>query len=380
MTGKQNRNRPKLGISGSYGGMNLGDEAILESIVQQIRSSMDAEITIFSRNPDDTTRRHDVDRAVPVHKLTRDDATEEVRGLDLFVLGGGGILYDSEVETYLREVVLAHEHDVPVMIYAVGAGPLERRENRKMVKEVLSRAAAVTVRDREAHRILESIDLGREIVTVADPAMLLEPEPLNSEGLGGEGITTERPLIGMSVREPGPAAPDMDVDHYHLLLSNAADFMVNRYEANVVFVPMERDSADIQHSHAVIARMKHADHAHVLNREYSARQMISIVSQFQLVVGMRLHFLIFAAHERVPFIALPYASKVEGFLDEMKMPMTTLREVSSGFLIADIDRAWDHRDEMRHHIDQNFPPLQERARETHRILVELLQRDSPGKT
>lgn len=43
----------KVGISGSYGGMNLGDEAILQCIITQLRGSLPVEITVFSQDPDD---------------------------------------------------------------------------------------------------------------------------------------------------------------------------------------------------------------------------------------------------------------------------------------------------------------------------------------
>ena len=64
----------RVGISGSYGGLNLGDEAILESMVRQLRASIPAEITVFTRDPEDTLRRHDVDHAVPIHQMTREEA------------------------------------------------------------------------------------------------------------------------------------------------------------------------------------------------------------------------------------------------------------------------------------------------------------------
>jgi polysaccharide pyruvyl transferase WcaK-like protein len=38
----------RIGISGSYGGMNLGDEAIFEGILRELRASIPAEITVFS--------------------------------------------------------------------------------------------------------------------------------------------------------------------------------------------------------------------------------------------------------------------------------------------------------------------------------------------
>ena len=59
-----------------------------------------------------------------------------------------------------------------------------------------------------------------------------------------EGLDGRRRLIGMSVREPGSAAPDIDETHYHALLANAADFMVDRLDADMVFVPMERSVLD----------------------------------------------------------------------------------------------------------------------------------------
>src|SRR5688572_26367589 len=115
----------KIGITGSYGGMNLGDEAILQSMLEQIRRDIPgAEITVFSRNAEDTKRRHKVERAVPVRKLSRAEVVPEVERLDLLLFGGGGILYDAEARIYLREVLVAKEHGVPVMLFAVGAGPL----------------------------------------------------------------------------------------------------------------------------------------------------------------------------------------------------------------------------------------------------------------
>lgn len=106
----------RVGISGSYGGLNLGDEAILQSIVTQLRGFGWMEITVFSRDAKDTLARHRVERAVAVRELSRDEVLPEVSSLDLFILGGGGILYDEGASVYLREVALAHEHGVPVLV------------------------------------------------------------------------------------------------------------------------------------------------------------------------------------------------------------------------------------------------------------------------
>jgi len=57
----------RVGISGSYGGMNLGDEAILEGILKELRASIEADVVVFSKNPKDTEKRHQV-RAIPIRE------------------------------------------------------------------------------------------------------------------------------------------------------------------------------------------------------------------------------------------------------------------------------------------------------------------------
>jgi polysaccharide pyruvyl transferase CsaB len=362
----------RVGISGSYGGFNLGDEAILEAIMTGLRRSVPVEITIFSRDPQDTLARHRVERAVPVRELSRDEVLPEIENLDLLIFGGGGILYDAEANLYLREVALAQECKVPVLVYAVSAGPLQDPMAQRVTRACLNRAAAVTVRERRARQVLEEIGVQRDIEVTADPALLLEPQALPPEALKREGLDTQHRLVGISVREPGVAAPNLDERHYHALLANAADYMVDRLDADLVFVPMERRAFDPQHCHAVISQMAYARRATVLKGEYTAGQMLTMISHFAFAVGMRLHFLIFAALQRVPFVALPYASKVTGFLDALEMPMPPLQRVNAGQLIAHIDRWWDLRAEIQSRIDRVLPALQERACKPNALAVQLL--------
>lgn len=363
--------RFRIGISGSYGGMNLGDEAILEGIISRIRAAVAADVTVFSRNPEDTMARHRVDRAVPVRSLTRKESIREVQQLDLFVLGGGGILFDTDVEGYLREVFIAEELGVPVMTYAISAGPLTTTAARDAVQAALNAASLITVRDRIGRRLLEDVGVTRDIHLTADPAFLLEPEELPIEALHAEGVEFDRHLVGFSVREPGPAAPHIDPDDYYALLANAADFVVERYDADVVFVPMEK--TDVQHSHAVVAHMQNSERAEILRRRYTPRQVLDLIGRFQFSIGMRLHFLIFSALRGVPFTALPYAGKVSGLLQDLGMESPPLADVGIGQLIARVDRSWDARHEIQAQIAEHISDLRRRALRTNELLLELLE-------
>jgi len=370
----------RVGLVGSYGGLNAGDEAILTVAIVQPRSAIpDVEIVVFSRDCDHTRAHHEVDRVAPARQGVRSELLAEVEGLDLMLLGGGGILYDREAETYLRAVRIAQEAGVPTATYAIGAGPLERPTDRKAVAEVLNRMQLITVREEAAKRLLEDSGVEQDITVTADPAILLEPKPFTERMLELEGLTPGRRLIGMSVRESGGAMSEISKSDYHRLLANAADFMADRFDADLVFVALERK--DIRESHRVIGRMALPERAWVLKRSYGPRELSGLMEHLDLAVGMRLHFLLFAVTSGVPVAALPYATKVVDFLESLDVKGTDPERADhAGALLSHIDRLWDERDEQVQHVARRLPGLQEAARENVRLTVDVLNRRAPAPT
>lgn len=365
-----------IGIAGSYGGLNVGDEAILTVAISELRSVMpEAEIVVFSRNAADTRERHDVDRVVPAREAMRAEIQSEVERLDLMLLGGGGILYDREAQSYLHVIRIAQQIGVPTATYAIGVGPLERRSERQDVVEALNRMRFLTVRDLQTKRLLEQIGVERPIAVTADPALLLRPVSFPEPSLEREGIGKERHLVGMSVREPGGAAGELEAAVYHALLAHAADFIVDRFDADILFVAMERQ--DIREAHRVIGQMAFPERAAILRGTYKPAELVGLMEHIDLAVGMRLHFLIFAAVARVPFRALPYAGKVSALLEALEMPgLDGVQPAQTGPLLAGIDRMWDLRERTREHLAARLPALQRRAAQTAPLVAELLDERS----
>ena len=301
-----------IGVLGSYGGRNLGDEAILTGLLGDLRAQRpDAQIVVFSRNPEHTRRSHPEVEAAPWEGISRVDSGVVLDRLDMLILGGGGILYDQEARRYLRLVRAAQERGLPVLTYAVGVGPLTDPVDCRMVRETLQEATVVSVRDEESRMVLEECGLLTPISVTADPAFLLRPKEFPLDLLRGEGIPAGRRLVGMSVREPGRAAERLDVDGYHRLLAQVGDFLVHRIDAYVVFVPMERD--DIRHSHGVLSHMTAADRGRILHGDYPPEQILGLMRHFDLA-------------QRLGVPAL------KGVAREVEGP-----------LLAEVDQLWDER-------------------------------------
>ncbi|MDG4753470.1 polysaccharide pyruvyl transferase family protein [Micromonospora sp. WMMD718] len=361
-----------IGVLGSYGGRNLGDEAILTGLLDDLRRhEPNARIIVFSRNPAHTALAHPEVEAVPWEGVSRVDSSPVLNQLDLLILGGGGILYDKEARRYLRVVRVAQERGLPLITYAVGAGPLTDTLDSGMVRETLAQAVEVTVRDQESRMVLEEAGLVNPITVTADPAFLLEPEEFPQQWLREEGVPAGSRLVGLSVREPGRAAERLDVDGYHRLLAQIGDFLVHRIDAYVLFVPMERD--DIRHSHGVLSHMTAADRGRILHGDYRPAQILGLMRHFDLAVGMRLHFLIFAAMMGTPFLPLPYAGKVFDLAQRLGVPALrgVEREVE-GPLLAEVDRLWDERAARADETARRVAEVCEQARGTSQVTRSVL--------
>ncbi|MEU8313111.1 polysaccharide pyruvyl transferase family protein [Micromonospora sp. NPDC048169] len=361
-----------IGVLGSYGGRNLGDEAILTGLLDDLRRhEPNARIIVFSRNPAHTALAHPEVEAVPWEGVSRVDSSPVLNQLDLLILGGGGILYDKEARRYLRVVRVAQERGLPLLTYAVGVGPLTDTLDSGMVRETLAQAVEVTVRDQESRMVLEEAGLVNPITVTADPAFLLEPEEFPQQWLRDEGVPAGSRLVGLSVREPGRAAERLDVDGYHRLLAQIGDFLVHRIDAYVLFVPMERD--DIRHSHGVLSHMTAADRGRILHGDYRPAQILGLMRHFDLAVGMRLHFLIFAAMMGTPFLPLPYAGKVFDLAQRLGVPALrgVEREVE-GPLLAEVDRLWDERAARAEATARRVAEVCEQARGTSQVTRSVL--------
>ncbi|MEV0566120.1 polysaccharide pyruvyl transferase family protein [Dactylosporangium sp. NPDC050588] len=363
----------RVGVLGSYGGCNLGDEAILTSVLADLRARRpDVDVLVLSREPGHTAAAHPDVEVAPWEGVSRDRIAAELRRLDLLILGGGGILYDTEARRYLRVVRTAQEQRVPVFTYALGAGPLTEEIDCAMARDVLAQAVEVTVRDEESKVALEEAGVTCRVSVTADPALLLTPEEFDA-GLLSDSLPHGRRVVGMSVREPGRAAQHLDADGYHQLLAHVGDFIVHRLDASLLFVPMER--SDIQHAHAVLARMTAAEHCRVLHGDFRPGQILGLMKHLELAVGMRLHFLMFAALAGVPLLALPYAGKVFDFAQRIGAPVPrgVVRE-AAGPLLAQVDRLWDERPQRLDETASRVAALKQRATETGRRLDAQLER------
>jgi polysaccharide pyruvyl transferase CsaB len=323
----------KLVISGYYGFGNAGDEAMLLAMVTALRAiDPQVEITVISGNPTDTRNKHDV---MAVHRLNLWGIARAIGRADLLISGGGSLLQDvtsgRSIFYYLGIMQIACFLGCPVMLYAQGIGPIRSRLARAFMKHIGNRIAGGTVRDQGSLAELAGLGVVRPQVTVtADPVLALEMasvEPGNGiiKGLDLHGAG---PLIGFSVREW------QGQEHYKNVFAMVADRLVVEIGARIVFIPMQWPD-DVEAARRVASRMRQM-HG-VIGRKCETVELLSVVRNLDLLVGVRLHALIFAAVMERPFVGVSYDPKIDRFLETLgEQHAGTLGELSTEELVARI--------------------------------------------
>ena len=288
---------------------------MLTAIVKALRSTENSVgLTVISGNPQVTAARYNV---TSIHRFNPWEILTALRSCDLLLSGGGSLLQDVTSKRsllyYLSILALGLLLGKRVMLFAQGIGPIHSRLLRKLTQAVCSRVDLITVRDQDSLYELRRIGIPAEKVQLtADAVLTLPPEGLEQgrKLLEKFQVPQDKMLLAVSVRKW------QDDDRYLLELAKAADSLSEEFGAHVVLLPLQYP-VDVEACARLQHFMVHKDNSTVLAADCDTEQFLSLMGNFDLLIGMRLHALIFAAVMELPFAAVSYDPKIDGFVKDI---------------------------------------------------------------
>ncbi|GGB60049.1 polysaccharide pyruvyl transferase CsaB [Lentibacillus populi] len=298
-------------VSGYYGFGNVGDEAILFSIIEQLRMvEPTIKITILSNNPEETKRTYQVN-AVNRRKIT--EISQALRESDGLISGGGSLLQDKTgmltIPYYTGIIKLAKWLQKPVFIYAQGMGPINGILSKWLVKYTLNNVEQITVRDEASQHLLTKIGVKHASTIVPDPVLGLDSSSYDHQWEPAHKFTQK--FITVSVRDWPTNKP------FTQKIASTLDQLVQDGYA-VVFVPMhgEKDERKSQETAELMT-----EHSYISPANASLQAKIALIGESNLLIGMRLHSLIFSAINYTPFVAISYDPKIDAFASLCDQPV-----------------------------------------------------------
>lgn len=356
-------------ISGYYGLGNSGDEALLKSIVDDLKSiKPDISITAFSANKKRTNLLYGIKT---VNRYNLFAVANELRKAKLLLSGGGTLIQDAtstkSLLYYLGIISLAKLFKTKVMLYANGIGPIKDK-NISKVKKVLDKTDIITLRENDSLKEIERCNIKGPVIKItADPAFNLTcaDKTRVDELLSQFGIPKDKKIIVVSVREWLYCKED-----FSRQMAQSLD-NISKFGYHVVFMPMQM-SKDFKISVDISSLMKNK--ASVIDRELAVDEMLALIGHAQMACGMRLHMLIFASVMDVPMVGIVYDPKVQGFMDYMNQKnYIHLERFNSEEFSKMVAECNDNLDAIKKDIKTTSDKLRAAAQENARYAIELLK-------
>lgn len=335
--GRYERKRDGVVVCGAYGMGNSGDEALLGTIVAQLREiDPDVPIYVLTRDP---LKAKTLLRIGAIKTFDFCGAAKRLKKTKLYISGGGTLMQDvtstRSLLYYLFSLKMAKRLGNQVMLYGCGVGPISRPNNRKRAGEILEKYAdVITLRDDYSLQTLHDLGVMRpEIHLTADPALLCTAREDNqaTSYLLSVGIEENTRYAMFALRHWQGFEEKIGT------FVAAAEYVYRAFGLTPVFFAMEK-SSDLSAVTAVADRVK-CPHL-IASAAQEGSLTVSLIHKMSLMVSMRLHGLIFAASQGVPTVGIVYDPKVSGFLDYLDQDLyMDLNEVNPGALNDLIDSA-----------------------------------------
>ncbi len=298
-------------FSGYYGFDNSGDDAVLKSLCDGIKSmDEDARIAVLGRQPQKLREKYGVD---VIHRSSPLAVRRGLESSRVLLFGGGSLLQDETSERslryYLYVIRLAEKLGLSVMLIANGIGPIRRERSAVRVRDTVNECVdVITLRDEDSLSYHKKLGVTVPAEVTADPALMVKGIDRGEAAaiLRAEGVPEGCKYVTLSVREWKGACGDFEAK-----TAAALRRFCEIRGLKAVVLPMQMPS-DLKISKRAASLI--GDDAFVVGKRLSAEATVGIMMGAEMNVSMRLHGLVYSVAAGVPAVALGYDPKVDGFV------------------------------------------------------------------
>lgn len=306
----------KVLVLGYYGYENCGDDAILLSIIKSININIKdkVEVTVLSNNPKLTSQQYKVKA---INRFNPIKVFLNVLNTDCILFGGGTLIQDKTSNRslwyYLSVVWLGKVFNKKVILYSNGISTLNSNFNKSIAKKVLNRVDVITLREESSCEELNKLQIKKpKVLVTADPVFGLD-KCIKEEYkyiYERENIPIDKPILGITIRKWD------NLDYYTDKMACFCDEIIKNEGMNVIFLNMQYKPDKMV---ANIIKNKMKEKCYIVEKDLSVREVIGAISNIDILLGMRLHGLIFAAKQRIPMVGLSYTPKIDYYIKKLNM-------------------------------------------------------------
>jgi len=234
-----------------------------------------------------------------------------IRSVDLVLVTGGTPLYDYNHFYRFLLIILPKILSKPVVFFGVGVKPIDSRIGKFLIKYLVNKADMISVRDPLSKKLLKKLGVKKEIKVTGDSAIMLTPKNF-SFPYNDFTIIVPRCLSSNYKKHFHQKLNKYEINKIKKWLKSKILFTKNK----IIYIPFNSNHYD--DDMPWINEFNKICPSIIIKNNISVQEMLFIFSKAKNVIGLRLHSLIFAFMQNVPFETYSYDIKIDGFLELSK--------------------------------------------------------------
>ena len=368
--GKTKGSHPVITILGSNSGNNVGDAAILASILEALSQEIpNAEFLVPSTKPSFVKKNYAHQYNVKAIDVMPWTGSIRLLGIPTMraiaksdvTLITDGIIFDVKLFNPLFNFLITLVFLAPwakirkskLVCYSCGIGPLRSFFGRRFAKWVIQSCDLVIMRENDSKSLAQEIGVKKPIQVTGDAAFLntVSTKERALKIFDECNINPEAPLFGINVTsyiDQWLSGNERVQDGSKFIETLAEGINEAKAKLDQPFFPVvfSTHPMDVQ-ACSQLAQLTSG--AVITSAKYLSHDLQACMRECELFIGMRFHSVVLASAVEVPIIGLVYAPKVRGFMEllECQNYSIELADVSKELISSTVINAWEQRAEIK---------------------------------
>ena len=382
---------------------NRGDEAALRAVIKGIKAKFaESSITILFKDGKSIEQfpYHDIKYVeskfrTPIWNIwftvlfkgllginkTLKNIVRVLNKADLIVYSPGGSVINKRFwwikqMEYLTPFICSRIYSIPMVVAAPSIGPFNLDKKNRLLNWLLTAPKVFCVREELSAKYLNEIGIKKNVYVTIDSAFYDEVDKnenqtkLENYKELGEFLNTYKKVIGITITD---FAWHVKYCKDEFLSQNIRQSFTQFIELlnirgyGVLFIPqLFGNQNDVDYMNGFSRK-----NTFTLSPDFDTYFQQYIISKLHAVVGMRYHSNIFSAKMGIPFIAIVYEEKMQGFiqlagLDELAID---LNDLNFNNLIDKFTLLESNYNSIRKNLTSSLPEWQKLAEQTINLIT-----------
>ncbi|MFL2133607.1 polysaccharide pyruvyl transferase family protein [Desemzia sp. FAM 23990] len=264
----------------------------------------------FRKNKYIATLRNQINKRRAMNNPNLLEFEKKLQNIDLLIIGGGNAIYDLEKHSdsafYYKIIFdIVKKTNIPIFMIGVGIGPFMTLKQRDKTINVLKSVDYITVRDKKSFEAIKDLNKDtKKVFQTIDPVLFLENNQTN----------VINDVFGISVMDIRLSEySESDYSQYLNQLAHITRQLINSGFSVDLFCSETADLIALKDLQKLLNKEANLPGKISFYNEVSLLTLREVYNRIDFLLGTRMHTLIIAFSQNIPFIGINWQTKVREF-------------------------------------------------------------------